>query len=66
MNKMKLRMLKIEPWTTAPDRYYRESEFVDESTGVVIKIPLSEDDVAIIEEAMKAVVSRVLEVMKNG
>lgn len=63
---MKLKSLKIEPWSTNPNNYYRESEFIDEATGVTIKIPLSEDDVAIIEAAMEDVVSRVLEVMKNG
>ena len=63
---MKLKSLKIEPWATDATRQWRDAEFIDEATGVTIKIPLSEDDVSTIEASMEDVVSRVLEVMKNG
>jgi len=63
---MKLKSLKIEPWTTDPKRTYRDAVFMDEATGVTIGIPLSADDVLIIEAAMEDIVKRVLEVMKDG
>lgn len=63
---MKLKSLKIEPWATDSSRQWRDAEFIDAATGVTIKIPLSADDVDMLEDALKDTVDRVLEEMKHG
>lgn len=59
---MKLVSLKIDPWMTDPTKFYREAKVFDEKSGITFSFDLSDEDVADINYALRAGITKRLSV----